>query len=148
MESYRILGSVELESGRLVLTAQGKERFAIGKRLLENTLQELIKHRIDAVQTLESMMEEQAKAKPKKVEDEIPLEIKQALLKDMYDSHYREWLDYPLPALGGKSPRKAIRSKEGRHRVEDLLREMEYLHNESDVEYDISWVRRELKLQH
>ena len=39
MESYRILGSIKLEPGRLVLTAQGKERFAIGKRLLENILQ-------------------------------------------------------------------------------------------------------------
>ena len=146
MESYRILGSVTLEPGRLVLTAQGKERLAIGKQLLENTLQSLIKHRIDAVQSLESMMEEQEKAKSKKVADEIPPEIKNALLKDMYDNHYREWLDCPIPALGGKSPRKAIRSKEGRRRVEDLLREMEYLHNEGDVEYDISWVRRELKL--
>ena len=35
MESYRILGSVTLEPGRLVLTAQGKERLAIGKQLLE-----------------------------------------------------------------------------------------------------------------
>ena len=147
MESYGILGSVTLEPGRLVLTAQGKERLAIGKRLLQNVLQRLIKHRMDAVQSIESMMEEKEKAKPKKLDEEIPLEIKQALLKDMYDNHYREWLDCPIPALGGKSPRKAIRSKEGRQRVEDLLREMEYLHNESDVEYDISWVRRELKLQ-
>jgi uncharacterized protein YecA (UPF0149 family) len=146
MESYRILGSVTLESGWLVLTAQGKERLAIGKQLLEDTLQNLIKHRIDAVQSLESMLEEQAKAKPKKVDDEIPWEIKQALLKDMYDNHYREWLDCPLPALGGKSPRKAIKSNEGRRRIEDLLREMEYLHNESYDKYDISWVRRELKL--
>jgi len=106
----------------------------------------LIKHRIDAVQSLESMMEEQEKVKPKKLDDEIPLEIKQALLKDMYDNHYREWLDCPLPVLGGKSPRKAIRSKEGRRLAENLLREMEYLHNESDDKYDTSWVRKELKL--
>ena len=147
MESYRILGSVTLEPGRLVLTAQGKERLAIGKKLLGNTLQNLIKHRIDSVQSPESMMEEQAEAGSKKLDEEIPSEIKQALLKDMYDNHYKEWLDCPLPALDGKSPRTAIRSKEGRRRVEDLLREMEYLHNENNVEYDISWVRKELKLE-
>ncbi|MBU4353728.1 MAG: SEC-C domain-containing protein [Proteobacteria bacterium] len=146
MESYRILGSVTLEPGRLVLTSQGKERLAIGKRLLENTLQNLIKHRMDAVQSLESMMEEQAKGTPKKLDNEIPLETKQVLLNDMYDKHYREWLDCPLQALGGKSPRKAIKFNEGRRRIEDLLREMEYLHNESDDKYDISWVRKELKL--
>jgi SEC-C motif/Protein of unknown function (DUF2384) len=147
MESYRILGSIKLEPGRLVMTAQGKERLAVGKQRLEKVLPNLIKHRVDSVQSLESMLAEQAKAKPKKSDEEIPEEIKQALLKDMYDNHYREWLDSPIPALRGKSPKKAIRSKEGRRRVEDLLREMEYLHDESDAEYDISWVRRELKLQ-
>ena len=146
MESFRILGSVAVEPGRLILKAQGQERLAIGNQLLKGTLQNLIKHQIDAVQSLESMMKEQAKAKPKKVDDEISWEIKQALLKDMYDNHYREWLDCPLPALQGKSPRKAIKSNEGRRRVEDLLREMEYLHTESEDKYDISWVRKELKL--
>ena len=49
------------------MTAQGKERFALGKQLIENYLKNLIKHRIDAVQSLESMMEEKSKAKPKKI---------------------------------------------------------------------------------
>jgi hypothetical protein len=146
MESNRILGSVQLKPGRLVMTAQGKERFAFGKQLIEKLLKNLIKHRIDSVQSLESMMEEKSKGKPKKSDEEIPEEIKQALIKDMYDNHYREWLDSPIPALDGKTPRKAIRSKEGRHRVEDLLRQLEYLHDESGNAYDVSWVRKELKL--
>ena len=146
MKSHRILGSVQLEPGRLVVTAQGKERFAVGKQVIEDILKNLIKHRVDSVQSLESMLEKQKKVKPKNSDEEIPEEIRQALLKDMYDNHHREWLDMPIPALDGKSPKKAIRSKEGRRRVEDLLREMEYLHNESDADYDISWMRRELKL--
>jgi len=145
-ESYRILGSFSLETGRLFLNAQGKERLTMGKKRLEKVLQKLIIHRMDAVQSLESMWGEQGKAGPKKVDEEIPLEIRQALLKEMYDNHYKDWLDHPLPALNGKSPRRAIRFKEGRRRVEDLLREMEYLHNEGDVKYDIAWVRKELKL--
>jgi hypothetical protein len=147
MESYRILGSITLEPGRLVMAAQGKDRLASGKQLLEDILQDLIKHREDSVQSLESMREEREKLEPKDLKEEIPGEIKQALIQDMYDKHYRKWLDCPLPSLGGKSPKKAIRSGEGRRLVEDLLREMEYLHNDGDVEYDISWVRRELKLQ-
>jgi hypothetical protein len=38
MESYRILGSIKLEPGRLEMTAQGKERLAIEKQRLENVL--------------------------------------------------------------------------------------------------------------
>jgi hypothetical protein len=146
MESHRILGSVQLKPGQLLLTAQGKERFALGKQLIENLLNNLIKHRLDSVQSPESMLEEKAAGKPQQSNDEIPEEIKKALLKEFYDKHYREWLDSSIPALDGKTPRKAIRSKEGKRKVEDLLREMEYLHNENDHAYDISWVRRELKL--
>ncbi|WP_449245424.1 SEC-C metal-binding domain-containing protein [Desulfobacca acetoxidans] len=146
MESHRILGSVQLKPGQLLMTAQGKERFALGKQLIENLLNNLIKHRLDSVQSPESMLQEKGERNSQKIADEIPEDIKKALFKEFYDKHYREWLDSPIPALDGKTPRKAIRSKEGKRKVEDLLREMEYLHNENDQAYDISWVRGELKL--
>jgi hypothetical protein len=145
-ESFRLLGTITLEPGRLVLEAQGQERLAIGKGIIEDVLSGLVRHRIDAVRSLESIIRGRPKGKEEKPEEEIPLEVRQALLKDMYDNHYREWLDASLPALGGKTPRKAIKTKEGRRQVEDLLRVMEYLHQESDIEYDVTWIREDLKL--
>jgi hypothetical protein len=35
-----------------------------------------------------------------------------------------DWLDQPVPALGGKTPRAACRTKEGRREVEILIRTM------------------------
>ena len=47
-------------------------------------------------------MEEQAKAGPKKLDEEIPAEIKQALLKDMYDNHYKRMAGLSFTSLGWK----------------------------------------------
>lgn len=145
-EAYRVLGTVTLEPGRLVLEAQGKERLAIGKGILEDVLSGLIRHRLDAVRSLESMLQDRPETRIKKQEQGIPLEVEQAILKDMFDHHYHQWLDMPLPALDGKTPRQAVRTKEGRRLVEDLLRVLEYSHDSRDIEYDITWIRKKLKL--
>jgi len=145
-KSFRLLGTIIVEPRRLVFESQGQERLAIGKEIIEDVLSGLIKHRMDAVRSLESIMRGRPQEKQEKPAEEIPREVRQALLKDMYDNHYREWLDSPLPALNGKTPRQAIKTKGGRRQVEDILRVMEYSHQEGDMEYDIAWVRKDLKL--
>ena len=145
-ESFRLLGTIIVEPRRLVFESQGQERLGIGKEILEDVLSGLIRHRMDAVRSLESIMRRRPLKKQEKPAEDIPREVRQALLKDMYDNHYREWLDSPLPALDGKTPRQAIKTKGGRRQVEDILRVMEYSHQEGDMEYDIAWVRKELKL--
>ncbi|MFZ5452813.1 MAG: SEC-C metal-binding domain-containing protein [Thermodesulfobacteriota bacterium] len=141
--SARILGSVRLESNRLILEAKGEKRFAIGKERLERVLAGLLQHREDTAKTLEEMLDEYAGAMPEEPPAEIPPEIKQALLKEYLDQHYQKWLDAPLPALNGKTPRKAIKTKEGQRLVEHLLRTIEY-HHQTKIEYDTSWIRKEL----
>jgi SEC-C motif/Protein of unknown function (DUF2384) len=42
-----------------------------------------------------------------------------------YDKHYRGWVDTPLPALRGQTPREAAGSKDGRPRVVALLKDMD-----------------------
>ncbi|MGH7821262.1 MAG: antitoxin Xre/MbcA/ParS toxin-binding domain-containing protein, partial [Candidatus Binatia bacterium] len=37
----------------------------------------------------------------------------------------RRWIDEPLPALDGDTPREAARTKAGRNRVDTLLKEMQ-----------------------
>ena len=40
-------------------------------------------------------------------------------------AHWQDWIDTPLPALGGITPREAVRDSDGRESVEALLREGE-----------------------
>ncbi len=64
------------------------------------------------------------------------------------DRHYRRWLDEPIPALRGSTPRQAAASRALRPVLIDLLRELE---NRSEragqrggAAYDPAWIRAEL----
>ncbi|HLQ39035.1 MAG TPA: MbcA/ParS/Xre antitoxin family protein, partial [Planctomycetota bacterium] len=37
-------------------------------------------------------------------------------------AHYRRWLDEPIPALGGKTPRQAVKTADGQRKVARLIR--------------------------
>jgi hypothetical protein len=49
----------------------------------------------------------------------------QAALQETVRRHYRSWPDEPLPALGGRTPREAVRDSDGREAVQALLRQFE-----------------------
>jgi hypothetical protein len=40
------------------------------------------------------------------------------------EQQYKQWLDRPTPALGGLTPRQAVKSKDSRRRVIEIVREM------------------------
>jgi hypothetical protein len=44
---------------------------------------------------------------------------------DGLDRHYRDLLDQPIPALGNKSPRAAVKTAKGRAKVVDWLKTLE-----------------------
>jgi len=72
-----------------------------------------------------------------------------AVILDFKRRHYADWPDQPLPALGGKTPRTAVRSKAGREQVDLLLKEMESSEGQSPEgqRFDFSELRRELGIQ-
>lgn len=49
----------------------------------------------------------------------------QAIVRDFKEQYYERWLDEPVPALDGKTPRKAVRTKSGRARVDVILKDIE-----------------------
>jgi hypothetical protein len=77
-----------------------------------------------------------------------PSPREQALLLEVKEAHYREWIDTPVPALGGRTPRAAARSATSRQRLDLLLREMENQENHLPEEsrFDIGLLRHELGL--
>jgi len=62
----------------------------------------------------------------------------QGLLKEHLRAHYRAWPDMKLPALKGKTPRQAMRTKDGREMVEALLLDLEQMERrEARLDEDI-----------
>jgi hypothetical protein len=73
----------------------------------------------------------------------------QAAIEKMLTEHYATWPDTPLPALNGKTPRAAMRTREGRERVEALLAEFERVQDRGTLKmprYDFNQLRAMLGL--
>jgi hypothetical protein len=72
----------------------------------------------------------------------------QQLVRDFKAQHYADWLDQPLPALGGRTPREAAQTPSGRSEVDVLLKEMENFEQRmpADAQFDFSQLRTELAL--
>ena len=62
----------------------------------------------------------------------IPPEMAAELIRNYMGSFYENWSDEPIPALGNKTPREAIRTGEGRRAVIELLKSYEH-HEERRV---------------
>ncbi len=80
---------------------------------------------------------------------EPPTPEQAQLLLEFKRHHYAGWLDSPLPALDGQTPREAARTKPGRAAVDVLLKEMENSEQRSasGAAFDFSPFRRELGLE-
>jgi len=75
-------------------------------------------------------------------------EVQQVLL-EFKQRHYTDWIDHTLPALGGATPREAIRTANGRATVDTLLKEMENHERRGagGAAFDFTGIRRELRLE-
>lgn len=106
---------------------------------------------LTTIRTVEQMMAEEQDERDLEDADEIPPEIARQIVQEHMDQHYRETLDAPIPALGGRSPYQAVRSKAGRAKVVDWLKTLENNsaknHNDAIEEYDFGWMWEELGLQ-
>jgi len=72
----------------------------------------------------------------------------QQVVREMKERHYADWADQPVPALDGRTPREAMRTRSGREQVDALLKHVEY--GEAGLpageRYDVSALRRALDL--
>ncbi|MBD9529155.1 antitoxin Xre/MbcA/ParS toxin-binding domain-containing protein [Paracoccus sp. PAR01] len=150
MEGATVLGSVELKGKTLHMAVNSAERAAKVQALIGAAAGDLLRSPLITIRTVEQMRVDQQRDEPREAADEIPPEIARQLLRDYLDKHYRETLDTPIPALGGKSPRQAVRTAAGREKVIDWLKMLENRsagHGESPIaEYDFGWMWAELGL--
>ncbi len=151
MEGATVLGSLELTGKMLLVNVNSTRRAAKVEALVTEICGELLKQPLTTIRTVEQMRDEHRNDRPQGGADEIPSEIARQILRDHMDRHYRETLDAPIPALGGKSPRQAVRTAAGREKVVDWLKMLENrsaAHGEGPIgDYDFGWIWAELGLQ-
>ena len=80
--------------------------------------------------------------------EEIPPEVRGEILREFKTRHFAAWPDQSIPALDGKTPREAAKTREGRRKLDVLLKDAEHLEQSLDPaeRFDFSDLRKELGL--
>ncbi|MGH7307222.1 MAG: SEC-C metal-binding domain-containing protein [Candidatus Rokuibacteriota bacterium] len=148
-EPRRSLGTVVPGGRRLVFEATSRPRAERGRAMIEALAGSAVVYRAtryeDVGQALKRPPTPAAKF------SEIPPEVEAKLVGEYYEQHYRGWLDEPLPALRGRTPRQAAGLKSGRGKVISLLKAMENMaerqRRDGRPAYDFGWMWAALGLE-
>jgi len=120
----RTLAQMSLDGQRLRLEVHSCPRMERARAWLEELAGGAVRHASTRFESIEQAIRRLPKEKGEP-EDEIPLEVQQQVLGDWKDQYYRKWLDEPIPALGGRTPRAAARLKTWRPRLTELVKDIE-----------------------
>src|SRR5690606_20693554 len=119
-----VLGHITLEPGRLILETNSQGRAQRGAGLLSQYLGDALSFQKTLLETPEQKMKSLAAAGPVRDEESqrlLALPEVQESLKAMAKKYWDNWFDEPIPMLGGKTPREAAKTKDGKERLEALL---------------------------
>jgi hypothetical protein len=118
------LGTVTLTPQRLELWCISKERLDRGKKRLLEVLGDDIQYQRDYYED----MLRKAREKPGRASS-LEGEALQEKFLPLYSKKMSEWatrwVDEKIPALDGETPREALRTPEGKKKVEELLKDFE-----------------------
>jgi hypothetical protein len=123
------LGHITIDAGLLTISVNSQERAGAIKRKISRRLGKRVKFRNAVIQSSQQMLEALANQAPgagdpaaaQQQEDLQALPEVQAMMQEMSERHWREWLDQPVPALKDQTPRQAAKTETGRERLEALL---------------------------
>ncbi len=144
-----ITGSATISGDTLRMETNSVQRADSMRDLLETLLGSLIRHRTR--EHSDPVASFQTEGDPAGAPSALPLSSGEMdrITLEMKTEHYADWVDCALPALGGETPREAVRTKSGREEVDLLLKEIE--NSEARLpagqRFDFGAIRRELGLK-
>ena len=141
------LGRIEFVGDELVLTVNSSERFARARKWLE-ALPGVVFHKV----TTRGMDEaEEDRPMDERIAKPEPVEITPGMasaLQEMFEKRYMEWLDMPLPVLGGRTPRQTCKTAAGRQQITMMIRTIPDPMGPSPIRVPRQAMLRELGLEH
>lgn len=145
-----VLGEVRLQRGFLSLQCLSHERLEMGKQLLFELLGRSVRHRLDDFKNPPAVgaydgLNTRSQASGGALSPEVADAVQRFL-----NNYYRRWVDEPVPALDGSSPRDACQTTEGRNQVIELLKLLENMEEKKrrsgEPYVKVSVIRQELGL--
>ena len=156
-EGVGTLGILRLYPDRLEVEAFSKKKYAFVKKMAEKYFGKGVSFQREKIVDVAKQMaehdpeerdddEENTKADSRK----IPPEIERKLLTQFHENHYRKFLDAPIPALRGMTPREASLGRASRPLLVDLMkghiRNLEVQNKERDFKIYLDSVLDEIGL--
>ena len=128
--SNTILGRIVIDGYRLTAEVNSAERAAILRREIDVRLGDGGRFKVDEIQGLDSMLSKReagtSERRTSREHEELMQHPEvQEQVAEMIRKHWEGWVDQDIPALGGKSPRDAVKTTDGREAVEALLHDAE-----------------------
>jgi len=114
--SRRILATLTLTPTTLTMETISRRR----RRACRRRLEQLLGDQIHLVGMETRSMEQALREPPSRPEPE-PFILPPEAIAELEDRMIRQWLDESIPALGGLTPREAVKTAEGRKRLLDLF---------------------------
>ena len=118
------LGRIVVSGAVMTAEVNSNKRAARLKREVAKRLGDRASYVRAVIESTEHMLE-QARAGRSGPPPEIDPALRE-LEAALQEQHWTDWLDEPVPALGGKTPRQAARSQEGREMLNALLADFEW----------------------
>jgi hypothetical protein len=143
------LATLTVVGQEMTAEALSAQRLAWLKARLAEVAGDAIHLRADVVEDPWRKLEaERGSRPPARPAPAVPPEVEAQVLGKVLHRHFTEWLDQPVPALDGRTPRAAVRDPRLRPRLIQLLRETEnhqdHARREGRAWYDIGWMWTEL----
>lgn len=159
------LGTLKLCPDCLIVEILSRQKFEFAKGIMEKHFGSLVELVDETIEDLSEGLEERLSEsqdlaareddgydyyEQEKEDEDIPPEIQQKILERFYRKHYTNFLNDPIPALNGLTPRQASNDLEMRERLLDLMKghlyHLSLNTREKGIKLDIDWVLEELGL--
>jgi hypothetical protein len=125
-----VLGRVVIDGRRLTAEVNSAQRATALRHEIDSRLGGRAHFKVDEIQDVKSMLRASEGRRPGKKHSAEHDELMQhpevrKHVSEVISRHWDGWIDQKIPALGGKTPREAIKSPDGREAVEALLKDAE-----------------------
>lgn len=122
------LGTITIDGVRLTAEVNSEPRADTVAKAIEAALGEGAQFRVTQVQSMEKMLADARAAREagggsgeKESNELAQLPEVRAKVAEMMAAHWERWVEQPIPMLGGRTPRDAVRDADGRDVVESLV---------------------------
>jgi hypothetical protein len=109
---------------QLTLRPTTLEVEAMSQRRLDDCcqrLEELLGDHIHLIRTESKDVDHALRERAPRAEPKEPLILPPEVIAEIEEKMLRQWIDDSIPALGGLTPREAVKTPEGRQRLLDLI---------------------------